>query len=74
MIMSQYKASNPESFKKSLELMSDIVKKRIEASKNTMYTSSTTGLIVNVFDTATVTFQGDTTKGKDLMDKLIGLL
>ncbi len=72
--MSQYKASNPESFKKSLELMSDIVKKRIEASKNTMYTSSTTGLIVNVFDTATVTFQGDTTKGKDLMDKLIGLL
>lgn len=72
--MSQYKASNPESFKKSLELMSDIAKKRIEASKNTMYTSSTTGLIVNVFDTATVTFQGDTTKGKVLMDKLIGLL
>ena len=71
--MAQYKASNPDLFKKSLELMSDIVQKRIEASKNTMYTSST-GLIINVFDTASVTFQGDTTKGKDLMNKLIAIL
>ena len=71
--MAQYKASNPDLFKKSLELMSDIVQKRIEASKNTMYTTNT-GLIINVFDTASVTFQGDTTKGKDLMNKLIGLL
>ena len=71
--MAQYKASNPDSFKKSLELFPDIVQKRIEASKNTMYTTNT-GLIINVFDTASVTFQGDTTKGKDLMNKLIGLL
>ncbi len=71
--MAQYKASNPDSFKKSLELIPDIVQKRIEASKNTMYTTNT-GLIINVFDTASVTFQGDTTKGKDLMNKLIGLL
>ena len=54
-------------------MIPDIVQKRIEASKNTMYTTNT-GLIINVFDTASVTFQGDTTKGKDLMNKLIGLL
>ena len=71
--MAQYKASNPDSFKKSLELIPDIVQKRIEASKNTMYTTNT-GLIINVFDTASVTFQGDTTKGKDLMNKLIAIL
>ncbi|MCG3665404.1 hypothetical protein L5F09_06565 [Aliarcobacter butzleri] len=69
-----YKTSNIESFKKSLELIPSIVKTRNEASKNTMYKCSTTGLIVNVFDTTTVNFQGDTTKGKDLMDKLIALL
>ena len=54
------KTQDVNKLKNSLSLITGITSERIEGSKNTKITAPN-GLIVNVYDTGTVTFQGNTT-------------
>ncbi|MEV9527795.1 hypothetical protein AB0W38_04250 [Aliarcobacter butzleri] len=69
------KTLNIPSLKNSLALIEGITSERLEGSKNTKY-SVPCGLIINVFDTGTVTFQGTTTgeKATAMMAKITALI
>ncbi|OCL85172.1 hypothetical protein AAW30_00316 [Arcobacter porcinus] len=69
------KTQDVNKLKNSLSLITGITSIRIEGSKNTKFTAPNS-LIINVFDTGTVTFQGNTTgeEQKKLMKNIEELI